>query len=46
MALVFPSRVASNMLRVLTAFWLLATLLFANPAHAVEPFVIKDGRKG
>ena len=25
MAPVFPSRVASNMLRVLTAFWLLAT---------------------
>ena len=44
MAPVFPSRVASNMLRVLTAFWLLTTLLFANPAHAVEPFVIKDIR--
>ena len=44
MAPVFPSRVASNMLRVLTAFWLLATLLFTNPAHAVEPFVIKDIR--
>jgi outer membrane protein insertion porin family len=41
---VFPSRVASNVLRVLAAFWLLAALLFTNPAHAVEPFVIKDIR--
>jgi outer membrane protein insertion porin family len=44
MAPVFPSRVASNVLRVLAAFWLLAALLFTNPAHAVEPFVIKDIR--
>ena len=44
MAPVFPSRVASNVLRVLAAFWLLAALLYTNPAHAVEPFVIKDIR--
>ncbi len=44
MAFVFPSRVASNVLRVLAACWLLAALLYTNPAHAVEPFVIKDIR--
>jgi outer membrane protein insertion porin family len=44
MALVFPSRVASHVLRVLAVLWLLAALLFTNPVHAVEPFVIKDIR--
>jgi outer membrane protein insertion porin family len=44
MALVFLSRVTSNVLRVLAACWLLVALLYMNPAHAVEPFVIEDIR--
>jgi len=41
---VFLPRVATNVLRWLMACLLLASMLFAPAAHAVEPFVIKDIR--
>ena len=44
MPLVFPSRVATSVLRWLAACLVLAAVLFAPAAQAVEPFVIKDIR--
>ena len=44
MALVFPSRVASQVWRVLAVCLVLVLLLHTKAAHAVEPFVIKDIR--
>jgi len=44
MPFVFLSRVAMSVLRWVVACGVLAALLFAPAAHAVEPFVIKDIR--
>jgi outer membrane protein insertion porin family len=44
MLLVSPPRIAMSVLRALAACLLLALLLHAAPARAVEPFVIQDIR--
>ena len=44
MPLVSLSRVATSALRMVVACLMLAAVLFAPAAHAVEPFVIKDIR--